>query len=216
MLTNFNNIFKNSNSIHSFICLCLLCQVRWITVACQNLCAISRENKDLWCGGDPPLESTDSPNCIWIETSGRIWGSTCPQCLQECPEMLCLQMGPKQRCFDCYYGILKSVARKTVSLNILLWKKTPPLQLLLNDDIHNECRWVQSYQKHFTISQEWTGITPVTNETHFIWRLHQSLHYPSKFVHCRCLELIPGTLSLSWSCLTLLTQTIMYTHGNLE
>lgn len=56
--------------------------VRWITVACQSLCATSRENKELWSGGNLPPEPTNSPNCTQTETSGRIWGTTCPQCQQ--------------------------------------------------------------------------------------------------------------------------------------
>lgn len=57
----------------------MILQVRWMTAACRSLCVTSKENKDLWYGGNPPQEPPASAKGTETETSGGIWGATCPQ-----------------------------------------------------------------------------------------------------------------------------------------
>lgn len=56
--------YCSSGSSTCIIGFVLPCQVRWITAACQNLCATSGENKDLSHGEKPLLEPPASEKCI--------------------------------------------------------------------------------------------------------------------------------------------------------
>lgn len=94
--------------------------VRWITVVCLSLCAISRGNKELWSGRNPPLEPKNSPNCAQTETSGRISDIKCPLCLQGNSRLLCRpgekyffpKDGIQHRCYVYYIRTIGCVSWK--------------------------------------------------------------------------------------------------------
>lgn len=73
---NWLNMFIGTYGHQSFL---FHQMVQWITVIYQNLCALSRGNKELWSGRRARMETENS---IQTDTSGKIWDTTCRRCLQ--------------------------------------------------------------------------------------------------------------------------------------
>lgn len=94
---------------------------QWTIVPCRNLSAISRGDKELWSIGQtlttqaPPR---NSPNCAQTETSGRLWGIICLQCLQEDARSW---SEPSGSMFYSFTGCYKQIITPDFWENVISW-----------------------------------------------------------------------------------------------